>query len=68
MLIYSARNIVAFGSTGNELQQTLPVDGPVSRAALATGVKTLTTRLQGESQFEVDADVRGLDPNSRFQP
>lgn len=61
-------NIVTFGSMGNELQQTLPVDGPVSRAALAIELKTLTSRLQGESQLPVNADVRGLDPNSRFQP
>lgn len=61
-------NIVTFGSTGNELQQTLPVDGPVSRASLAIELKTLTSQVQGKSQLAVNADVRGLDPNSRFQP
>lgn len=44
-------NIVTFGSTGNELQQTLPVDSPISRAALSIELKTLTTLLQGESQI-----------------
>ena len=59
-------NIVTFGSTGNDIKQALLVDGAVSRAALAIELKTLTTRLRGESQLAINADVRGLNQTAAF--